>query len=519
MLRYLLIFAALPLFAQDLNPKMILRGYGAPAASRCAGLFAVGWEYKDLNPGGLNYNCTRSGAQAYAWVAVGSGGASVWGLITGTLSAQTDLQNALNAKDAVLSFSAPLSRSTNAISCPTCIINSGSYADPAWITSIAGSKVSGNIAGAAAALAANGANCASGEYARGVDASGNAEGCTVAATGGSLSIENDGSAVGTEATLNFVPGTGITNAITDVGVKINIQSAVDTAVIQSRANAQSGATLICNSAGGSTSAYTCAMSPTLTAYTTGMVVVWKPDVSSAAGAITLNVDILGAKGIKQADGTTDPGASGAVAGRFYPLTYDGTVFRLPASGSATLPTLSLVWCPLNNCTRNRETRLVPTANRVYFWRIWPERTQTVLRLAVPLFPWTNSDSLAFGLYDATGATKLAECNTETTPINPSSGMPVCTLSAPITLVMDTEYMLVIASETADPDLNCAGFDQAYELTQLFNAQPTFFPGSRAPAGYGANVASGSGASLVLPATIGAETASTECRPQVFTWPQ
>lgn len=153
MLRYLLLFAALPLFAQDPSPKMILRGYGSPAASRCAGLFAVGWEYKDLNPGGLNYNCTRTGAQAYAWNTVGSGTAA-WGGITGTLSAQLDLQAALNSKDAVLTFSAPLSRSTNAISCPTCIINSGSYPDPAWITSIAGSKVTGNIPGGANTAAA-----------------------------------------------------------------------------------------------------------------------------------------------------------------------------------------------------------------------------------------------------------------------------------------------------------------------------------------------------------------------------
>lgn len=43
---------------------------------------------------------------------------AVWGAITGTLSSQTDLQNALNAKDAILSFSSPLSRSTNTVSIP-----------------------------------------------------------------------------------------------------------------------------------------------------------------------------------------------------------------------------------------------------------------------------------------------------------------------------------------------------------------------------------------------------------------
>lgn len=39
-----------------------------------------------------------------------------WGAITGTLSNQTDLQTALNTKEAILSFNYPLSRLVNAIS-------------------------------------------------------------------------------------------------------------------------------------------------------------------------------------------------------------------------------------------------------------------------------------------------------------------------------------------------------------------------------------------------------------------
>jgi hypothetical protein len=38
----------------------------------------------------------------------------------------------------------------NHLRCPTCVVTSGSYADPSWITSISGAKVSGNIAGNAA---------------------------------------------------------------------------------------------------------------------------------------------------------------------------------------------------------------------------------------------------------------------------------------------------------------------------------------------------------------------------------
>lgn len=71
--------------------------------------------------------------------------------------------------------------------CATCVTTAGSYADPAWITSLAGSKISGAVANAtlaasATALAANGANCAAGTFPLGVDASGAAETCTALPT-------------------------------------------------------------------------------------------------------------------------------------------------------------------------------------------------------------------------------------------------------------------------------------------------------------------------------------------------
>lgn len=68
--------------------------------------------------------------------------------------------------------------------CATCVVTSGSYADPAWITSLAGSKVSGAVASAttATALAANGTNCVAGMFPLGVDASGNSESCTTLPT-------------------------------------------------------------------------------------------------------------------------------------------------------------------------------------------------------------------------------------------------------------------------------------------------------------------------------------------------
>lgn len=51
-----------------------------------------------------------------------------------------------------------------------------------------------------------------------------------------------------------------------------------------------------------------------------------------AGAVTLNIDSLGAKAVKEADGTTDPVAADCTANRRVQLRYDGTVFRIVGGG-------------------------------------------------------------------------------------------------------------------------------------------------------------------------------------------
>jgi hypothetical protein len=63
-----------------------------------------------------------------------------------------------------------------------------------------------------------------------------------------------------------------------------------------------------------------------------MVVQWRPDVNGSGGATTLNIDTLGAIGVKLADGVTDPTAADLVAERLYSTWYDGAVFRLQAPG-------------------------------------------------------------------------------------------------------------------------------------------------------------------------------------------
>jgi hypothetical protein len=158
--------------------------------------------------------------------------------------------------------------------------------------------------------------------------------CTTAGTwtpqGGasSLAIASDGVTVGSRTAINFVTGAGLMNTVVDTGSQINVQVGLDTAVVQTQAGEQSGTALLCASAGGSASIYQCSMNPTLSGYTTGMVVHWEPDVNGRGGSTTLNIDQLGAAPVTLSDGATNPGASDIVAGQMYELWYDGRSFRV-----------------------------------------------------------------------------------------------------------------------------------------------------------------------------------------------
>jgi hypothetical protein len=77
----------------------------------------------------------------------GGGGGTTWGTISGTLSSQTDLNTALGGKSDVGHDHAwsdvkdsPTTLAGYGITDPV-VLTSGSYADPAWITSLAWSKI------------------------------------------------------------------------------------------------------------------------------------------------------------------------------------------------------------------------------------------------------------------------------------------------------------------------------------------------------------------------------------------
>jgi hypothetical protein len=198
-------------------------------------------------------------------------------------------------------------------------------------------------------------------------------------TGGNLTIDLSGTVVGTRAIANFIPGAGILDTFIDTGSQINIQQNVDTGLILSRANHQSGQTLLCASASASATTYTCAMTPTLTSYTTGMVLNWTPDVNGAGGPTTLNVDVLGATAVKLADGATDPVAGDLAGGGMYVIWYDGTVFRLMRSSlvnaqAGTQPACSVTlrgrfWTVFGATgTKDSVTVCAKDATNAYAWR-------------------------------------------------------------------------------------------------------------------------------------------------------
>jgi hypothetical protein len=177
--------------------------------------------------------------------------------------------------------------------------------------------------------------CAQGElfFLTTAAAGANLYGCTTTGwsvqtgAGGGTTIQNAGTVVGMRPILNLSDGPGLLLATSDTGTTITIQSTLDTSLAATRASLQAGASLLCSSSSASATAYTCSLTPTLTTYTAGMALNWTPDVNNTGGAVTLNIDALGAIPVKLEDGTTDPAPLDLVAGRIQQVWYDGTNFR------------------------------------------------------------------------------------------------------------------------------------------------------------------------------------------------
>ena len=167
--------------------------------------------------------------------------------------------------------------------------------------------------------------------------------------GGLLTFESNGTAVGSPRAIgNWIAGSGITNALSDTGSVININQSVDTSVIQSKANLQTGsAPTTITSASGSGTTYTASGTPTFTAYSTGMSLRWTIDtLSTCTSACTLNLDTLGAIGVKDYQGNA-LALHALVPGSTYTITFNGTNFLCSECGIASNVTLPYSLTQLN----------------------------------------------------------------------------------------------------------------------------------------------------------------------------
>jgi hypothetical protein len=144
---------------------------------------------------------------------------------------------------------------------------------------------------------------------------------------------NFDAAVGTFDKRNFAyqkriingTGTTVTETFDDATVGIN------TAVVPQFSDIQASSANYCASSDGSDT-YTCALTPTLTSYTTGACFLLNVTTNNT-GAATCNIDTLGAKALKiiSAGAKADPADNRIDADDLIKICYDGTDFILQTS--------------------------------------------------------------------------------------------------------------------------------------------------------------------------------------------
>ncbi len=150
--------------------------------------------------------------------------------------------------------------------------------------------------------------------------------CTGAGISG-LSIALNGTTQGTQATLNFISGTGIVQSCSNnTGAsRVDCTPSFNTALIPTHDTIHANESYCASSNG--TTGYTCSMpDKALTAYTAGQVFLLNVDTTCATSC-SLNIDNVGLKSITKKDGVTAPGGV-LVAGQAQFVWYDGTVMRL-----------------------------------------------------------------------------------------------------------------------------------------------------------------------------------------------
>jgi hypothetical protein len=165
----------------------------------------------------------------------------------------------------------------------------------------------------------------------------------------SLATQAAGASIGAATTLNLLPGTYVTQTVTCASGICSYQPDVDTTRISTNTTIQSGQLLAVTTTSSSSTTYTGVMSlnDPIPAYAANQELIWNVgSTACAGGAMTLNIDGLGAIPLKQADGVTN--LTSAQCGANAPLVviYDAVnaVFRGPAASTTvtggTAPSLT-----------------------------------------------------------------------------------------------------------------------------------------------------------------------------------
>jgi hypothetical protein len=152
---------------------------------------------------------------------------------------------------------------------------------------------------------------------------------------GSLSVQSDGSTLGTANTLNVVGGTGVACVPQVNAGTMTFQCNADTSYLVSKTNLQ-GATnpQVCTSSSGNGAVYTAGCASPLTAYGPLQTLFWFADVANTSTTPTLNIDTLGANMLVRQDGTA-LAVNDIKAGALYRIWYDGTNVRVVEAGLST----------------------------------------------------------------------------------------------------------------------------------------------------------------------------------------
>jgi len=138
---------------------------------------------------------------------------------------------------------------------------------------------------------------------------------------------------GGTGTSGITPGTCITGSGTVTTVNVNV-SGTTPGCAPTVAQIQAGQPIALTTTSSSGTTYTATGNPTYSAYTQDARYTWDVGgTACTAGAVTLNLDGLGAKSVFEADGSTNPVANDCTAHRVVELAYDSSGhFRIVGGG-------------------------------------------------------------------------------------------------------------------------------------------------------------------------------------------